>query len=926
MRKPPKRSTTKAVYDKVDGPVYFAKGGKVHKYANGWTTPSAKQLDFLKALGVTDGSSLSPQDQATYDSLADSPTTGGLSATAAGGIGAGVNAVANIVDANTDNSNPMLKQAGLGAAKGAAAGLAFGGVGAAIGGGIGLVGGALAGKKQGEAADAAAKAKSDAEALAEKQRREAAAKANMNPWEIGYGMADGGKVKKSTKQISDNLLRAGENIKYVNDSILTPYARKELKLKENQPIPTDYSIPPEIVDKLTKGIPYRQSIKTLYEHAKTLPPTPFSKSIIDIAGVNEDPSVIDKLAWGYRMGNIKTPYYGEPVPTQIIKPNTKPKKIDTQVGTAPILGLKAGGKIKGSGTAKSDSIKAKVKADSFIVPEENAEVAEDIREEILGDKGDKKAELKQKGGEDVRLSNGEHMFTPEEVEEVESEGIDLDDLAPNQENGNGKADGGTIEEQIEKLLKEESDKEKLRNEAQSKRTAAQKKEDEAFAKSEQGRVRANLKNERVDKVTRELQKNLKGYKNAYSAEEKAAKLRLLQKAFGDYKEIKSAYDGTANKGVGNTSEGSISEGGAMSKIMGAAALSAAAKANEESTAAVEATTIPTTTESKKAAVNKGGIAAVGKSKLLKSLAPNAAAVVDNGGGIIPEVNPTKENVNIFGGNDSAITEPTPLGVQAAQEKLATTTNPEEKSKLQSYLSKAGKFLGDNASVIPGVAGLGVSAFQIGKGIKQLNSLGARPVDTGVMDADFAASVEQAKNDAKYGISPEERNIAERGIESNRGADIANIVNAAGGSGGTALGNIRAASNNANNARTQLSAESERLRLEKQRYANNLIGQKAGMARNLQRQKFEDSMNAFNTNQTAGSQLLGAGIQNAFGALRYTGEAMNQNKLAKTGGGAPYTGATKSSKRDYMSAAAGDETKARALANQYGENYDSLNNF
>ena len=91
-----------------------------------------------------------------------------------------------------------------------------------------------------------------------------------------------------------------------------------------------------------------------------------------------------------------------------------------------------GGDIKGKGTAKSDSIMAEVKEGSFVVPAENAELAKGIRKLYLK-APNKKANLKQEEGEAVKLSNGEHLFTPEENEYLESIGIDLEDLAPNSE-------------------------------------------------------------------------------------------------------------------------------------------------------------------------------------------------------------------------------------------------------------------------------------------------------------------------------------------------------------------------------------------------------------------------------------------------------------------------------------------------------------
>ena len=89
-----------------------------------------------------------------------------------------------------------------------------------------------------------------------------------------------------------------------------------------------------------------------------------------------------------------------------------------------------GGEVVGKGTSKSDSIKAKVKEESFVVPAENAPLAEMLRYKHLRNKGGD-ASLQQKGGENVRLSNGEHLFTPEEVLALRKKGIDLSKLAPN---------------------------------------------------------------------------------------------------------------------------------------------------------------------------------------------------------------------------------------------------------------------------------------------------------------------------------------------------------------------------------------------------------------------------------------------------------------------------------------------------------------
>jgi len=111
------------------------------------------------------------------------------------------------------------------------------------------------------------------------------------------------------------------------------------------------------------------------------------------------------------------------------------------------LGYSQGGKIVGKGTGTSDGIAAKVKKGSFIVPAKNAEVAEEIREKVLRKAPSKKAALKQDGGVKVKLSNGEHLFTPKEVEKLEDVlGEDvLDKLAPEAMKEEDRLEGETSE-------------------------------------------------------------------------------------------------------------------------------------------------------------------------------------------------------------------------------------------------------------------------------------------------------------------------------------------------------------------------------------------------------------------------------------------------------------------------------------------------
>lgn len=89
-----------------------------------------------------------------------------------------------------------------------------------------------------------------------------------------------------------------------------------------------------------------------------------------------------------------------------------------------------GGEIHGKGGPKSDSIKLTAKDGSFFVPAENAEHANSLGREYLGWSKNKTAK-KDNGGSEVNVSNGEVIFTPEEVGTLRYYGIDLNELAPN---------------------------------------------------------------------------------------------------------------------------------------------------------------------------------------------------------------------------------------------------------------------------------------------------------------------------------------------------------------------------------------------------------------------------------------------------------------------------------------------------------------
>lgn len=92
-------------------------------------------------------------------------------------------------------------------------------------------------------------------------------------------------------------------------------------------------------------------------------------------------------------------------------------------------GYKKGGEVKGEGTGTSDSIDMDAEDGSFIVPADNAEYAMELGREYLGWNDGERASKKD-GDVDIKVSNGEVMFTPKEVSILKYHGVDVDALAP----------------------------------------------------------------------------------------------------------------------------------------------------------------------------------------------------------------------------------------------------------------------------------------------------------------------------------------------------------------------------------------------------------------------------------------------------------------------------------------------------------------
>lgn len=518
-------------------------------------------------------------------------------------------------------------------------------------------------------------------------------------------------------------------------------------------------------------------------------------------------------------------------------------------------GMAKGGKVVGAGTGKSDSIKAKPEEGSFIVPAENAKLAQEIREKYLGKPKDQVATLKKGGGVDVMLSNGEHMFTKDEANLLRAKGIDLDALAPNADSASsGKADGGGIDDIIAEINKQEA-KSKSDEALRKKQYADRlKNEQDANKRAElerQEKETANTAAQRkqvLDYKKNELLKVYSAYQKAPETSTRSS-VRPKQQYLQDLKDAVKNYQGEYKKQYPETSsvEKNSTDNSSNSVMdkMNQQVADEKKKINDiQKNRTPNQTAIAAGVKNNPSVGNKVngvGISGVGKPVAQKKELSMAESKKLNSG--IESLPIRQADVEQLPVNNSAPDQMTAVSVPASIKNPVQKPSPFDKIDF----------------------GKGLALAQTGLGIEQLLKDGKRPVDS--LDPEFVQSVNDAKAESNYGISPLERSIADRGIDRNRAADVQNIINLSGGSAGTALGNIRAASMAADEAKGNLSAQSEALRLQKKRYADNLIAQKAGMSKQL----FNEKLGAFQQNQDAGSMLLGAGIKNLIGNQRYRTE-------------------------------------------------------
>ena len=526
--------------------------------------------------------------------------------------------------------------------------------------------------------------------------------------------------------------------------------------------------------------------------------------------------------------------------------------------------FKDGGIIEGAGTAKSDSIKAKVKTGSFIVPAENKPAAMMIRERVLKMPSvKKKANLNQAGGENIKVSDGEVLFSNKEVEKIENklgEGV-LEELAPNADKHEDMMememmhmkDGGMLSSHKARLMLHEGkfDSDKQRR---------------YFGwvaggrKADGGKI-GYAKGGPVEKRKVFDEANRKYQEAQYDKFLTRAELQKIEsdynKALVDYNKALVDYQSSIAKSkvpVAKKVE-------AIKQVAKEDRLPGETDAEYEAAKRMEAGYSAATR--KEAGYNIAPprpceqIAFVGKkcvpSSLGKSVVQFTPAVYDD------NITPPLSDAEVLA-NNKAAAEAEALNKSAmAYEKANPYTAPTETGLTsQQALGLAGQGRG----LVSALTNQVLPRKQVRMGLDFLNKAGARPVDS--LDPAYNEAVNRAQAEAKFGYTPEEQALINQRNQSALNAGRFAARNYAGGSAANAYNMERQAINESFGRGLQSAIAGRKLQLAKQERADEMVANKQELNRRL----FQDTMNAWNQNQQAGSTLLSTGLANQIGEKRY----------------------------------------------------------
>lgn len=488
-----------------------------------------------------------------------------------------------------------------------------------------------------------------------------------------------------------------------------------------------------------------------------------------------------------------------------------------------------GGEIKGKGGPKEDKIKAKVKAGSFVVPAENAEIAEELREKLLMKAPKVKANLNQKGGEEVKLSNKEHLFTPEEKEELLERGVNVNLLAPNAHN----------KEEMNEPKSKHNMKEEKKEYMQFPNILGYK-EGGPVKGTKYGNATWDGKNWVSADGSKYSEEGGKKFTEGYNKSVQKAKSNEASRSATEINMYKRKLDEARKEGRNNDVIG------LQKKIDELTGVKNVAESNTKKDVNASTKSVPKAPSVK------------GKSVSNKNTYTPPSTVYN------PNDNITVPNGNL---SPNQIANENDLEAKQKADAIAfNNTLPQTlagASPNQPRQTKTG-ILSKIGNIDP-TAFVGVGQTALG-----LNMLGKekRPIDNAIIDPTYNEAVNRAQRDAQFGLTPEQRFSAEQDIQNSLNDAKAIGLNYSGGSGVQAFNTNRAAINDAWKAKLGLKTADTDLRMQKQQYADAQAANRANILSTNRRQAYNDAMGAFQQKQQAGSELIGAGLQNVIGAYRF----------------------------------------------------------
>lgn len=163
----------------------------------------------------------------------------------------------------------------------------------------------------------------------------------------------------------------------------------------------------------------------------------------------------------------------------------------------------------------------------------------------------------------------------------------------------------------------------------------------------------------------------------------------------------------------------------------------------------------------------------------------------------------------------------------------------------------------------GLLALAQTGFGLASTLTQKRPVGVVSPELLEGKKDAIATQAEAEAAAKYGLSPENMSQASNAISTNRATDYAEI-DASTGNTSAGYGLKRVSSLNAGKNLVDLAVANEAAKMEKKRYANSLKQPIDSFRKDIateQRNLFLDKLNGYMQRQSAGGELIGAGVKN-----------------------------------------------------------------